>query len=660
MNPDSQLSPSDIAELADVSRAAVSNWRTRYTDFPAPAGGTDARPLFDRSAVISWLLNQGRPVRESSALQVWAAINSLRSVASIEELVVHAHRLLAVRHLADQGNSEASHLWAALKHERSEINQEALARALSRLLPSAPDITRVTMSSLAVATPTIATAISTIDPTTLLNASTLLLERAGAEAARAGSAFGLANSRTAAILAAAASSASSPTTVYDPACGISEAMQTIALQRENQINVFGVDVNADALLISAVRALLRGIAADYVQADVLAQDPHPELRVDLIVAEPPFSLKWDVPGAISDSRWRFGTPPRMSADFAWIQHVIAHLAPGGRGYVLTTRSPLTRGGTEGRIRAELLKHDLIRAVVGLPGKLLPNTSIPLALWVLGGVTDSAEANSVLIIDATDTAQPEDRIGVWLAGAKIEAPHRRVPNPELLAAESALTPARWAGEVAEAPRLRDVQRAIDELQSARRMISEIPDVSVDELTQAGRTVRLSELIEHGTVRMTAGRVSANEFVGGNIVKPADLRHGLQPVTATPQDPVAERCTAPGDVLVTRIAKLYARVDRDGGRIPARGIYVLSPNTAEIDADYLAHCIAGSWNEALQPSSTLLSVKDLEIPMVPLDEQQRIAAQLRALDQALDAAKQLKRASSQVSELLLRIVRHGTVN
>ena len=439
MNTDGLLSPSDIAELAGVSRAAVSNWRNRFPDFPQRADGTDARPLFDRVQVTDWLFAQGKTVRESSALQVWSAVNALRPFASLDELVLEAHRLIAVRHLADQGDEAAIKLWATLTDPRAVSNVGAMhfGKALHSILDETisyasrrPFFDELAAPGLAA----LAATIASVDPTTLLNTSSLLLERAGAEAARAGSSFGLVSSRTAALLAAAASTITAAT-VYDPAAGIAEAAQVIAARNLGYTTLIGADVNADAILIAAVRARLRGLTASYYLADILQNDPHPDLLADIVVAEPPFGLRWETAGAINDRRWEFGIPPRNSADLAWIQHVLAHLTPTGRGYVITPRGPLHRGGQEGRIRAGIIKRDLVRAIVGLPGRMLPNASLPLTLWVLGEPSGPIETDTVLVIDASDRENPEQEhpgLAHWRGGrcAAQASEHHRHPRCRL--------------------------------------------------------------------------------------------------------------------------------------------------------------------------------------------------------------------------------------
>lgn len=644
MSTDGQLSPSDIAELADVSRAAVSNWRTRFADFPAPVAGSDARPLFDRAQVIGWLKSQGKPVRENDALQLWSAMNSFRGALELSELLVPVHLLMAER-------------WF------EESAPTSVAALIEKLTPAAihPDRTAHWSAVVDQTRSALAPVVNGLTPSALLQASNLVLERVSAGEARGAGEHGLVGSRTSAILAAAARShvvapRASGGLVYDPACGIAEAAQLTAAEASDAPDLVGIEINQGIALIAAVRATLRGLRAQIHVADVLTIDPTPELLADIVVAEPPFGMHGASSASIADPRWRFGVPPRSSADFAWLQHVLFHLAPTGRGYVLTTHGPLSRGGQEGRIRAELLKHDVVRAVVALPGKLLPNTSVPLALWVVGSATDPSETGSVLVIDATDVDRPEDHLTKWLSRARVSAPNRRVSTAELLAGDSVLKPARWVGDVVEPPQRDAVESILRQWAEARAVLGRDVDIDVHERSRKPRIVRVQELLEHGTFAMWVGRRPLSESDGPSVVRPADLVAPLATVAAL-GTPEGERRTEPGDVLVARHSRLLARVDREGGHVVARGVTIIRPKPNQFDPDYLAGCMAAGWNEPLQPTGFGLSVKDIEIPVVPLDEQRRIGDQLRAIEAARDTAHRFEQLSAELTETLLRVVRHG---
>src|SRR5699024_1001329 len=128
-------------------------------------------------------------------------------------------------------------------------------------------------------------------------------------------------------------------------------------------------------------------------------DPDPDLRADVVIAEPPFNLRLDYDLRLTDPRFVFGVPPARNADTAWLQHAIAHLTDTGRAFVITAHGALFRGGAEERLRTELLRQGCVETIVGLPGGMSAYTSIPLALWVLRRPNN--EQSDVLLIDASE-------------------------------------------------------------------------------------------------------------------------------------------------------------------------------------------------------------------------------------------------------------------
>ncbi len=105
--------------------------------------------------------------------------------------------------------------------------------------------------------------------------------------------------------------------------------------------------------------------------DTFARDLHPDLQADFIMANPPFNIK-DWARNESDPRWRYGVPPAGNANYAWIQHILSKLAPGGQaGVVMANGSMSSNSGGEGQIRAEIVEADLISCVVALTNATLP-------------------------------------------------------------------------------------------------------------------------------------------------------------------------------------------------------------------------------------------------------------------------------------------------
>ena len=108
---------------------------------------------------------------------------------------------------------------------------------------------------------------------------------------------------------------------------------------------------------------IRGIDFDFGKepADTFTRDQHPDLRADFVMANPPFNIKewWD--GKLEgDARWKYGTPPQGNANFAWVQHMLHHLAPNGSMALLLANGSMSSNSSgEGDIRRALIEADLV-------------------------------------------------------------------------------------------------------------------------------------------------------------------------------------------------------------------------------------------------------------------------------------------------------------
>ncbi len=181
--------------------------------------------------------------------------------------------------------------------------------------------------------------------------------------------------------------------VYDPACGSGgmfvQADRFVKAHggTRNDISIFGQEQNPTTWRLAKMNLALRGIEANLGTqwADTFTDNQHPDLRADFIIANPPFnSDDWDDTGSLrEDVRWRYGTPPEGNANFAWIQHMLHHLAPTGTmATVLANGSLSTKTSGEGEIRKNLVEADLVECIVTLPDKLFFSTQIPVCLWFL--------------------------------------------------------------------------------------------------------------------------------------------------------------------------------------------------------------------------------------------------------------------------------------
>lgn len=195
--------------------------------------------------------------------------------------------------------------------------------------------------------------------------------------------------------------------VYDPCCGSGGMFVQSAKFVEshagniNDISVYGQDSNPTTWKMAQMNLAIRGIDADLgrYNADTFFNDCHPTLRADFVLANPPFNLSdWGADKLTDDVRWQFGMPPAGNANFAWLQHMIYHLAPGGRiGMVLANGSLSSQSGGEGSIRKNIIEADLVDCIVAMPTQLFYTTQIPVSLWFLS--KDKKQKGKTLFIDA---------------------------------------------------------------------------------------------------------------------------------------------------------------------------------------------------------------------------------------------------------------------
>ena len=195
--------------------------------------------------------------------------------------------------------------------------------------------------------------------------------------------------------------------VYDPACGSGGMFVQSAkfIERHsgniNDLSVYGQDSNPTTWKMAQMNLAIRGIEANLGEfnADTFFNDCHPTLRADFIMANPPFNLSdWGADKLKDDVRWKYGMPPAGNANFAWLQHMIHHLAPNGKiGMVLANGSLSSQSGGEGEIRKNIILSDLVECIVAMPSQLFYTTQIPVSLWFLA--KNKKQKGKTLFIDA---------------------------------------------------------------------------------------------------------------------------------------------------------------------------------------------------------------------------------------------------------------------
>jgi type I restriction enzyme M protein len=212
--------------------------------------------------------------------------------------------------------------------------------------------------------------------------------------------------------------------VYDPAMGSGGFfVQSEQFIKEHggklgNVSIYGQEYNHTTWQLAAMNMVIRGLDFNFGKepANTFTNDQHPDLRADTIMANPPFNMKeWDTGVADDDPRWQYGKPPSGNANFAWLQHMLNHLAPNGSmGLLLANGSMSSNTNTEGDIRRALVENDLVECMVALPGQLFTNTQIPACIWFLTrnkqARGDKADrSGKVLFIDARNLGYMKDRV-----------------------------------------------------------------------------------------------------------------------------------------------------------------------------------------------------------------------------------------------------------
>lgn len=200
--------------------------------------------------------------------------------------------------------------------------------------------------------------------------------------------------------------------VYDPACGAGGMFVQSTKFVENHhgnirdLSVYGQEANPTTWKLAQMNLAIRGIEADLGEtyADTFFNDQHPTLRADFVMANPPFNMSdWGGDKLEDDKRWRYGTPPKGNANFAWLQHMIYHLSPKGKiGMVLANGSLSSQTSSEGEIRKNIIKDDLVECIIAMPTQLFYSTGIPVSLWILN--KDKKRKGKTLFIDARDMGE----------------------------------------------------------------------------------------------------------------------------------------------------------------------------------------------------------------------------------------------------------------
>lgn len=678
-----QISLSRVAEMANTTSQAVSNWRRRFEDFPRPVAGTDRRPLFNLDETVAWLKANNRYNNAPGfATRMWAFMDGLRAVLPPAESLLTALSAVAWQSLSGKPvNGEFTvsgkdlplppELGLSREIEQEDTFSSKLGQldewAKSNLLYPYGAIFTPLLSALprsgALFMPTVIPGVvdAPESPAELQHALDELFNRAGTHDT---------TGRTPAVIrhiAASVLDIRDGVTVLDPASGSGSFLLEVAI-RSPETRRVGVENNDHELNVAALAGIISGIPLELHRGDSIHNDPVAGIIADSVFINPPWQRMRSVQSLQGDPRWTFGVPT-ADYDFAWVQHALARLSENGHAaVVLPPRSLFSVTGK--KIRAALIRQGAVEAVIALPKGTYPGTLVAPTLWLLRRLGhEEPVRDSVLLLDASEADGSDFESFQWVANTVLE--HRggkdltigrpyaaEIPAVNVLSEEANLTPSRWLAELPQIDqhtldaKSSDVQTAVAALARVR------PPARVSVIHTVAPMVRIGDLIKAKSLKIIRAKaVPAKDIQDAGAVRyltPARLAGHGNDEYVDDHAAAESQLTSPGDIAVWSGGNgVRALVLRDGGAVPSTHLQLLRVLDGSFEPDYLAACLASKRNERFLQGSTILRPKlqDFEVPSLTLTEQQRLSQELRYLS---DLRTRAARVSGEVAELSAHII------
>ncbi|MCD7991302.1 MAG: type I restriction-modification system subunit M [Clostridia bacterium] len=275
-------------------------------------------------------------------------------------------------------------------------------------------------------------------------------------------------------------------TVYDPACGtdgmLIEAIRHINDRQMTYGRIYGQENNLSTSAIARMNLFLHG-ASDFkiVQGDTLRNPKFIEYnklkQFNCVLTNPPFGQeKWGASGFESDKYGRniWGCPSDSNADYAWLQHMVKSMKPmEGKAAVVLPQGVLFHSGKEGDIREQLIKSDMIEAVVALAGGVFYGTGVSACIIFLNNHKKSEHRGKVCLIDATNI----------------------------------YTPKRAQNEMED----KDIQEVFDLYQAYEDKVEKCKIVTIEDLGAAGNTLAVNTYIEKKKQEIVSPELIRIEYI-----------------------------------------------------------------------------------------------------------------------------------------------------
>ncbi len=202
--------------------------------------------------------------------------------------------------------------------------------------------------------------------------------------------------------------------VYDPAMGSGSLLLTVQNElkfgkKQGSVEFYGQELNTTTYNLARMNLMMHGVhylnmtlkRGDTLDKDwpsILKNGIETPALFDAVVANPPYSQKWSA-DLDKDPRFKAGIAPKSRADYAFIQHSLYHLDSSGTMAIVLPHGVLFRGGSEAKIREQLIRENRLDAIIGLPENLFYGTSIPTCILVFKGL-NAKKDKDILFIDAS--------------------------------------------------------------------------------------------------------------------------------------------------------------------------------------------------------------------------------------------------------------------
>ncbi|MDR7302038.1 type I restriction-modification system subunit M/S [Haloactinomyces albus] len=761
-----RVSMAEIGRLAEVKPAAVSNWRRRSTDFPEPASTTGGEQ-FAVGDVAAWLdgrripknaLKAGEsagttygerlrrnldsagtavpwqpktpktPVRtpRDFFLELWRELDGYRGYLTAP---FYRDLVLGLLYLRVRDTSRWRELVAASSGGDPHRIRDMLAQAVSDhrlVLPDLVDLVRLDSHGEVTGLNNIIRLLDQVQAQDTMNSSGngahQLFESLLEQLATTDRSYGEFYTPDAVVRTMLELvEPHSGEKVHDPCCGVGSLLTgTVKFVRRNDGDASDPSISGHALAetsrkLAAMSLSVLGTDADLGDGPVHALRDAPEggHGFDVIVSNPPFNMKsWSRTDTSDDPRWHYGTPPDSNANFAWLQHSLARLAPGGRAAVLMGNGATFHGGRNREIRAAMIEDGAVEAIIALPPQLFHSTGIPVSIWLLKRPT-GRNREEVLLVDATGMGRMVERTRCALDDEDIErigsihrefrksssisAPGfcRAVPLSEIREREYLLNPRSYLGDPAATVEPSEVRTAAREhRRNLAELASRLSEIDAEVEQQLGRKSSWTPLVDSTSPtweRVPLGEVCdvlagpsgevlralESHAEGIPLLAPKNIHHNRvidTEVDRVESKNIEKKLTryrlSPGDVLCVRTGEPGRPAligEEHAGSLFSTACFRLRPKEAVLTGPYLTYWLgtppAREWISrntlgATVPSLNARMLRSMPVALPPLRVQEAIEEVLGSLDDKIALHEEIGRITAELRDSLAALLGSAT--